>query len=106
MVLSGNQQKNIRTEQDTANLRTKFLEFRGFDSSRILNVRGGLFMSMDNFRKKLSQEVLVGIILVGQVGVHYEALRAEQYRIGRDETDQFRSITLSDEDIGDIMPEN
>ena len=33
----------------TANLRTKILDFRGFDSSRILIVRGGILMSIGDF---------------------------------------------------------
>ena len=32
----------LATRVDTANLRTKILDFRGFDSSRILGLRGGI----------------------------------------------------------------
>ena len=52
-----------------ANLRTKILDFRGFDSSRILILRLGILMCIGNFTKMLSQRILVGIILVGRLGV-------------------------------------
>ena len=44
---------------DTANLRTKILAFRGFDSGRILILRGGILMSIGNFPEMLSQRILV-----------------------------------------------
>ena len=55
----------------TANLRTKILDFRGLDSSRILSLRGGISRPIGNFRESLSQAifVLVGVILVGRLGV-------------------------------------
>ena len=49
----------------TANLRAKILDSRGFDSSRILNLRGGIIMSTGSFQDMLSQRILAGIILVG-----------------------------------------
>ena len=52
-----------------ANLRTKLLEFRGFDSSIILILRGGIPMPIGNVPESLSQAILVGIILVGRLGV-------------------------------------
>ena len=48
----------------TANLRTKNLDIRGFDSSRIIIVRGGILMSMGVF----PEMILVGIILGGRLG--------------------------------------
>ena len=39
-----------------ANLRTKTLDFRGFDSSRILNSRGGILMSIGNIPEVLSSQ--------------------------------------------------
>ena len=45
--------------QPTANLRTKFVDFRGFDSNRILNSRGGIVRSIGNFPESLSQAILV-----------------------------------------------
>ena len=33
----------------SASLRAKILDFRGFDSSRILNLRGGILMSIGSF---------------------------------------------------------
>ena len=53
----------------TANLRTKILDFRGFDSSIILVLRGGILISTGGFPDILSQEILAGIILVGRLGV-------------------------------------
>ena len=50
---------------DTANLHTKILDFRGFETSRILIVRGGFLMSIGNSLEMLSQRILVGVILVG-----------------------------------------
>ena len=54
----------------TADLRTKILDFGGFDSRRILISRGIVFMSMWSFPDMLSQHTLVGIILlIGRLGV-------------------------------------
>ena len=53
----------------TANLCTKILDFRGFDSSRILNSRGGIPRPIGDFPEGLSQAILVGIMLVGKLGV-------------------------------------
>ena len=39
--------------------RTKILDFRGFDPSSILRLRGGILMSMGNFQEILSQRILV-----------------------------------------------
>ena len=50
-------------------LPTKILDFRGFDSSRILIVRGGILMSIGNFPESLTQAILVGRFLVGRLGV-------------------------------------
>ena len=54
----------------TGNLRTKILDFRGLDSSIILNLKGGILRSTGDFPEILSQAILVGIILVGRLGVH------------------------------------
>ena len=53
----------------TPNLRTETLDFRGFDSIRILSLRGGVLMSIGDFPETLSQEILAGRILVGRLGV-------------------------------------
>ena len=50
----------------TANLCTKILDFRGYDSSRILIQRSGILMSVGNFPESLSQQTLVGRILAGR----------------------------------------
>ena len=55
-----------RPLRSTANLRTKIPDFREFDSSRILISKGEILMSMENFPECLSQQILVGIILVGR----------------------------------------
>ena len=41
----------------TANLRAKLLDFRGFDSSIILILRGEILMSIGNFPESLGQGV-------------------------------------------------
>ena len=48
----------------TANLRTRTLDFGGLDSSRILILRGGIFMSMSigNCLESLTQAILARII--------------------------------------------
>ena len=43
----------------TANLRTKILDFRGFDSSIILISMGGILRPTGNFPEVLSQAILV-----------------------------------------------
>ena len=53
----------------TANLRTEIMDFRGFDSSRILMLRGGIPRPIGDFPESVSQAILVGIILVGRLGV-------------------------------------
>ena len=58
-----------RRARNAANLRTKILDFRGFDSSRILILRGGILMSIGNISEIMIQAILVGIILVGRLGV-------------------------------------
>ena len=55
--------------QSTANLRTKIMDFIGFDSSKILIWRGGILRSIGNFPESSSQTILVGIIFVGRLGV-------------------------------------
>ena len=50
------------------NLRTKTLYFRGFDSSRVLISRGGILMSIGNFRQSLSQQISTGIIFSREIG--------------------------------------
>ena len=54
-------------EMDHAtNLRTEILDFRGFGSSRILILRGGIPRPKGNFPEMLSQGILAGVILVGR----------------------------------------
>ena len=53
----------------TANLPTNIMGFRGFDSSIILNLRGGILRPIGHFPESLSQAILAGITLVGTLGV-------------------------------------
>ena len=57
--------------EPTVNLHTQILDFRGFDSSCISTPRGGIVMSKGNFPEMLSQQILVGMILVGRLGVGF-----------------------------------
>ena len=63
----------------TANICTQILDFRGFDSSIILFLRGGILRSIGNVPESLrvlgSQGVLVGIILEGRLGVRLRPCR-------------------------------
>ena len=54
----------------TADLRTKILDFRGFDSSRILILRAGILMSIGSFSEMLSQQILAGNLLEGDWAYH------------------------------------
>ena len=58
--------------RDTANPHTNIMDFRGFDSSIILNLRGGIPGPIGCFLESLSQAILVGIMLVG-IGRTYDA---------------------------------
>ena len=55
----------------TANLRTKILDFRGFDPSKLFISRSGMLMSIGIFPEVLSQQILDGriLVLVGRLGV-------------------------------------
>ena len=61
--------RKFRNAYATPNLCTNIMDFRGFDSSTILNLRGGIPRPIGNFPESLSQAILVGIILVGKSGV-------------------------------------
>ena len=58
-----------RTRTTAANVRTNIVGFRGFDSSMILILRGGIPMSIGDFPESLSRAILVGTMLVGRLGV-------------------------------------
>ena len=51
------------------------MDFGGFDSSRILTLRSGIPRPIGNFPERLSQAILVGIILVGRLGVRSRLYR-------------------------------
>ena len=48
-------------DSGTANLHTKILDFRRFDSSTILSLRGGIPRSIGHFSDTLSQGILVSL---------------------------------------------
>ena len=54
-------------ESGTANLPTNIMDFRGFDSSIIVILRGGIPRPTGNFPESLSQAILVGIMSVGRL---------------------------------------
>ena len=66
----------------TANLRTKILDFRGFDSSRILILRGGIPRPTGNFPETWSQQILVGRFLVERLGASLGFVLPEVLRVG------------------------
>ena len=51
------------------------MDFRGFDSSIILILRGGIPRPIGDFPEGLSQAMLVGVTLVGRLGVTHPCLR-------------------------------
>ena len=53
----------------TPNLPTNIVDFRGFDSSRILNLRGEIPRPIGDSPESLSQAMSVGVMLVGRLGV-------------------------------------
>ena len=54
----------------TPNPPTNIVDFSGSDSSIILILRDGIPRPVGDFPKKLSQAMLVGVILVGRLGVY------------------------------------
>ena len=69
MIIIAKRTRETSAAGRRANLRTTILDFRGFDSSIILMSRGGILMSVGIFLEVLSQQILVGLILVGRLGV-------------------------------------
>ena len=51
----------------TANLRTKILDFRGFDSGRTLISRGGMLMSMGDFPGSFESTIIIITIIIIQM---------------------------------------
>ena len=45
------------------------MDFRGFDPSIILILKGGIPMPIGDFPESLTQAIVVGIMLVGGLGV-------------------------------------
>ena len=67
----------------TANLCPKILDLRGFDSSIILILRGGILMSIGNFPKCLSPQILVGIISVERLDTQIVCWRFQSLDFAR-----------------------
>ena len=57
-VSAAGNEKTPASADATVNLRTKILDFGGFDSSRILILRGGILMAIGNFPDIVSQRIL------------------------------------------------
>ena len=53
---------------NTPNPPTKIVDFKGFDSSIILILRGEILRPIGDFPESLSQALLVGVMLVGRSG--------------------------------------
>ena len=61
---------------DTATHRTKILDFRGFDPSIILSLRGGISRPVGNLPESLRQRILVWRFLVERLAVGYSDPRS------------------------------
>ena len=61
--------KIARASRGTPNLPTNIVDFRRFDSSTILMLRGEIFRPIGDFPESLSQPMLAGTMLVGRLGV-------------------------------------
>ena len=57
-------------DQSTADLLTNIMDFRGFDSSVILILRGGIPRPIGDSPENLNQAMLVGVMLAGRLSVH------------------------------------
>ena len=57
------------------NLPTNIVDFRGFYSSTILNLRGGIPRPIGDFPESLTQAMSVGIMLVGRLGVQQHIIQ-------------------------------
>ena len=62
----------------TPNLPTNIVDFRGFDSSTILILKGGTLRPIGDFPEVLTRAMLVGTMLVGRLGVRL--VLAKPYR--------------------------
>ena len=66
----------------TDNLRTKMLDFRGFDSSIILSLRGGFIRSTGDFLEIMNERILVcGLFVCGLTAVHQAAISLNHINI-------------------------
>ena len=59
----------VRCYKSTPNLPTNIVDFKGFDSSIIWILRGGIPRPIGDFPESLGQAMLVGIMSVGRLGV-------------------------------------
>ena len=69
LPIGGSSTNQFPCLSSTPNLHTNIVEFLGFDSSTILNSRGGTPRPIGDLPESLSQAMLVGITLVGKLGV-------------------------------------
>ena len=60
---------SLNSMEYTTNFCTKITDFRGFDSSIVLMLRGGIPRPIGKFPESFSQAILIGVILVGRLGV-------------------------------------
>ena len=67
--LAGRVNGQNRVSEGTPDLPTNIAGFRGFDSSVILILRGGILRYIGDYPESLIQAMLVGIMLVGRLGV-------------------------------------
>ena len=68
-ILGATQKNPTPSRQYTASLPTNIVDFRGFDSSIMLFLRGGILRPIGDFPESLSQAILVGVVFVGKLGV-------------------------------------
>ena len=71
-----------RKRGHTANLCTKILGFRSFDSSIILILWDGITISIMSFPEMLSQQILVWIILVGILAAFFVRIERRRGHVG------------------------
>ena len=66
---NNNDNSHNNDNDNTPNLPTSIMDFRGFDSSIILLLRGGIPRPIGNFPEDLSQAILAGAMLVWRLAV-------------------------------------
>ena len=72
----------------------RLLDLRGFNPNIILTARGGILMSTGIFPEALSQQILVGIISAGRLGVMRLGRCFESFRQSQDKQGLSRSAAI------------